>query len=534
MKLRRKKLRGLAFIVMIFVLMISSAVPSLAETFEKDGVEVTITTDKESYSTGEEVLVNVMVRNIGAESISNIKIELQVPDGVTLAEGIGRTVSIETLLAGEEKTAVVTAKAEEHFDVGDNGSNGNISGSVQTGDTQNPVIYIVMLSLAVAMVVGLAFTERKNNKAAKIISAVVITLVGVTAAIQISYAATVNGSFEVSKTIKVDGQEKIVTAVVTYNINPTEPTNPTEATESTNPTEPTEPENPTEPTEPEINEPTTATAEVTGTAYPDKDSEVSVTFTADNPLTSNSVIKINDMVVSANSVVDMMTVSSITYSGNTCTVSLRMSAINGSDSVNGSYDVELMNGSALLASQNVSYSLDLAPDTDYTVLWPSTNSRIKAYYKVVGTKMYVMTVLKEEIHSAGITVGGKSYMWYDGVCSQLYMTIDGTKYGLGSYVNNAAYANSIDYALDQKSDVNHQLINSTNATRSFMALGTFDDDTDTDTGCILLNIVDLSDVGYNADDLRGKEISFSGYMGPNDHSARYETITTGKTFTIKN
>lgn len=115
-----------------------------------------------------------------------------------------------------------------------------------------------------------------------------------------------------------------------------------------------------------------------GTAYPDKGSEVSVTFTADNPLTSNPVIKINDTVVSANSVVDMMTVSSITYSGNTCTVSLKMSAINGSDSVNDSYDVELMNGSASLASQNVSYSLDLAPDTDYTVLWPSTNSKIKA------------------------------------------------------------------------------------------------------------------------------------------------------------
>lgn len=166
-EIAKEKIAGVAFIVMVFVLMISFTVPSLAETLEKDGVEVIITTDKESYSTGEEILINVMARNIGAKSIGNIKIELQIPDGVTLAEGIGRTVFIETLLAGEEKTAVVTAKAEEHFDVGDNGSNGNISGSVETGDTQNPVIYIVMLSLTVATVVGLAFTEKKIIKRQK-------------------------------------------------------------------------------------------------------------------------------------------------------------------------------------------------------------------------------------------------------------------------------------------------------------------------------------------------------------------------------
>lgn len=148
--------------------------------------------------------------------------------------------------------------------------------------------------------------------------------------------------------------------------------------------------------------------------------------------------------------------------------------------------------------------------------------------------MYVMTVLKGEIHSAGITVGGetKAYAWYNGVCSQVYMTINGAKYGVGSYVNNAAYANSIDYAFDKKDDVNHQLIS--NATRSYMALGTFDDDTDIDMGCILLNIVDLSDVGYNADMLSGETISFSGYIGPNDNSGRFESIYEGKNFTIKN
>ena len=590
MKSRRKKVwgLGLASIAMAFVLTVSTAVPSLARTFEKDSLEVTVTTDKESYSVGDEILVSVTVRNTGTESINNIKVKLLIPDCVTLAEGMSKTVSIEALAAGEEKTAKVPAKIEE-----DVNGNGNISGDVETGDTHNAVIYIVVISLVAAAFVGFAFAKRKNNKAAEIISAIVVTLAGVTVAMQSTYASSARGSFEVSQTIKVDGQEQTITAVVTYGAeesteaieetestevteptnpteetestkptNPTEetestePTNPTEETESTEPTnpteetepteptnpteetEPTEPTNPTEetePTEPEVNEPTTATALVTGTAYPDKESEITVKFTADNPFTSKPVIKLNGTDVSADSVVGMMTVNSITYSGNECTVSLKMSAINGWNSVNGSYDVELVNGNTTLASENVSYSLDLAPDTDYAAILPSTNSKIKAYYKFAGTKMYVMTVLKGTIHCKGIAAGGTTYEWWNGVSSQIYVIIDGTEYSVGSYVFDSMYAKGIDWSLSNHT-VNFDLINAdeSKATRSYMALGTFDNDTDTDTGCILLNVVDLSLAGYTADLLNGKTISFCGYIGPNDNTGRFEAVVGSETYTIVN
>lgn len=288
---------------------------------------------------------------------------------------------------------------------------------------------------------------------------------------------------------------------------------------------------------PDDEEPPTVTANVSGTAYPDKDSNITVTFTGDKELSSKYPVKINGTAVTKGKTVDMMTVNSITYSGNECTVSLKMSAINGWHSVNGSYDVELMNGSTALASQNVSYSLDLSSDTDYTVIKPSTNNNVKAYYKFDGTKMYVMTVIKGTIHCDETEAGGTTYDWWNGACSQLYVIVDGAEYSVGSHVYQSKYANGIDWPLNNSHTVNFDLINNADTskvTRSYMALGTFGDDTDTDTGCVLLNVVDFSLAGYTANTLSGKTISFCGFIGPNDNTLRFEAILESETYTIVN
>ena len=274
-------------------------------------------------------------------------------------------------------------------------------------------------------------------------------------------------------------------------------------------------------------------AQISGTAYPDKDSNITVTFTGDKELTSTYPVKINKTAVTAGSKVDMITVNSIEYSGNVCTVSLKMSAINGWHSVNGSYDIEMMDGSTALASQNVSYSLDMSSDTQYTAIEPSSNGNVKAYYKFDGTKMYVMTIIKGTLHCDGTEAAGTTYAWWNGACSQIYMTIDGTEYSVGSHIYNSLYANSIGWAMDGHT-ANFDLINAdaSKVTRSYMALGTFDDDTDIDDGCVLLNVVDLSLVGYTADTLSGKTISFCGYIGPNDGTGRFEPVNETATYKI--
>lgn len=271
-------------------------------------------------------------------------------------------------------------------------------------------------------------------------------------------------------------------------------------------------------------------AAVTGTAYPDKDSTVTVTFTGDKDINSTYPVVINGTTVTTNSQVGMAKVESITRSGATVTVNLKIAAIAGWHSVIGSYDVELKAGTTSLAKKNVSYSLDISGDTDYTSIdTVAANEFTKGYFKVVDTKLYVMTIIKtDKIHCDAIQAGETTYGWWNGINSEARMTIDGTLYNVGSHVYNAQYANPITWGEEAVST----LILGANAVRSYMALGTFDDDTDTDTGCILLNVVDLADIGLSADDLSGKVISFSGLFGPNDGGTRLIGIDSAKTYTL--
>lgn len=82
-KVLKKFCRGRVVAVLMTVLMvIGTIVPSLADTIRKDGLEVTITTDKEVYRAGEEIKVTVAVKNTGQENIENVMVELEVPEGI--------------------------------------------------------------------------------------------------------------------------------------------------------------------------------------------------------------------------------------------------------------------------------------------------------------------------------------------------------------------------------------------------------------------------------------------------------------------
>lgn len=287
---------------------------------------------------------------------------------------------------------------------------------------------------------------------------------------------------------------------------------------------------------PEDTNPPTVTAQIAGTAYPDKDSTITVTFTGDKELSDKYPVRINNTAVTAGKTVDMMTVNSITYSGNTCTVSLKMSGINGWHSVKGSYDVEMVSGSTSLAKKNISYSMDLSPDTAYTKIKTVTDNQYSsAYYKVEGTNMYIMTVIKsDKIHSDSVSANNIEYSWYNCINAEMFMTLDGTKYNVGSHIFQGTYINNMAFRGENTSLVD----DNSGAVRTFMALGTFDSDDDVDTGCIMLHTLDLTKAGFTSDTLSGKAMTFSGYIGPNDYSdngdgARFVGLDESQTYTIQ-
>ncbi len=279
---------------------------------------------------------------------------------------------------------------------------------------------------------------------------------------------------------------------------------------------------------PEEQLPTTITAAVTGKAYPDKAGEVTVTFTGDDKnIPEGLTLKINGEAASKDTTVGLAKVKSITYSGKTCTVALTMNPMNGWHKLTGSYDVELAKGSKSLAAANFSYEMEMSPEHGWTQIATTiSNDNVGAWYKVDGTKLSVMTLVKmDKIHCDNIAAGGKTYAWYDGIVSELYMTYNGTKYNVGSHVYNDEFANPITW------NNNATLVNSKKSVRSYMAIGTFDNDEDIDKGCALLNTYDLSDIGITGSG--GVKVTFSGLIGPNDSvSQRCEAVNESIEYTL--
>ena len=73
------------------------AMPALATSSSQDGLEVTLTTDKESYSQGEQIVATLTVTNTNDFVVNNVSLESVIPEGYTLAEGTDATNVYDTL-----------------------------------------------------------------------------------------------------------------------------------------------------------------------------------------------------------------------------------------------------------------------------------------------------------------------------------------------------------------------------------------------------------------------------------------------------
>ena len=220
-----KKCGALFLTVLLCITMM--AVPALAASDSQDGFEVTLTTDKEEYSKGEEIAATLTVTNTNDTAVSNVSLENLIPDGYKLADGSEAAKQVESLGAGETVSMTVTYVAEESDagedkpntgddnkentekpDTGDNsGNTGNIgenkgntttgggtdkekksdveSGNKNnttenkdttekaadktsltptTGDNTNIAVWVVLLLLAGSGIVVLILKKKKNGK----------------------------------------------------------------------------------------------------------------------------------------------------------------------------------------------------------------------------------------------------------------------------------------------------------------------------------------------------------------------------------
>ncbi len=232
----------LALVMTICMLMTTAMVASAAETDTKSGIEATLVTDKNAYSSGEDINVTVNVKNTNTYDVNDVSITVELPEGLTLKSG-DLSISDVDIAAGETYSKEVVAVKETSTPPTDNptdtptdkptdkpadtptdkpstgnpntGNNGNGNAtSPQTGDNSNIVLWVVFMMASAA---GIFLTVKFRKKATKFLS-LFLCVVMVCAIVPTgAFAAegdtnTVN--ITVDKTITVDGTEIVIKASI--------------------------------------------------------------------------------------------------------------------------------------------------------------------------------------------------------------------------------------------------------------------------------------------------------------------------------
>ena len=105
--------KSLAVLLALVLCVGMLAIPTYVAEVSQDGLEVTLTTDKDVYDQDETIVATLTVTNTGDADVVNVSLENLIPEGYAPAEGNETVMQVETLVAGETVTLTVSFVAEK-------------------------------------------------------------------------------------------------------------------------------------------------------------------------------------------------------------------------------------------------------------------------------------------------------------------------------------------------------------------------------------------------------------------------------------
>lgn len=227
----------------MFLFLGISGINVFAATQTQDGLEVTLTTDKESYSKNDPITISLSVKNTNDFAVSNISLESIIPDGYKLSEDMTTTKEVSTLNAGEsveltatyvnntkEITPPETTQTQTPNDTSGNGDTVKTSvtknsqttskaNATSTGDSTNILFWIITFIVSILCIVIL-YTIIKLKKRKQILSIfLAFILVGSIVPLTAleTHAESIKKTLKMNSSIQVDGDSLDIQAVVHYD-----------------------------------------------------------------------------------------------------------------------------------------------------------------------------------------------------------------------------------------------------------------------------------------------------------------------------
>lgn len=242
------KKKGLVTGAVAMALAVSMAfMPATAKAETVDNVDVTVTTDKTEYSSGEEVKLNVNVKNNNSYELKSPNITFQLPDGLTVDGKSTYSYDFNSISSGATTDEVVELKnvtvtdnnsqitnptqdSNSEVTVPTQDSNSNVIASTennsddkqaetkapQTGDTAKTIIYVITLLLAVS---GIIFIVLKKKKIASSLLVLALIATGLAVIPSSSVKAAINKSVTGKVTVKVDAKDADINYAFTYSVD---------------------------------------------------------------------------------------------------------------------------------------------------------------------------------------------------------------------------------------------------------------------------------------------------------------------------
>lgn len=105
--------KSLAFLLAMVLCVGVLAIPAYAAQTSQNGLEVTLTTDKDEYDQDETITATLTVANTGDAPVVNVSLQSLIPEGYVLGDGQENAMQMEKLSAGETVTLTVLFVAEQ-------------------------------------------------------------------------------------------------------------------------------------------------------------------------------------------------------------------------------------------------------------------------------------------------------------------------------------------------------------------------------------------------------------------------------------
>ena len=239
-----KKIKNIPVFLLTLMLCIGMmSMPVFAASSTQDGLEITLTTDKDEYNQSDQIKATLTVKNTNDVEIKNVSLENLVPDGYKLVDGEKATKQVESLSAGETVSLTVAYVLKDSEETesqpstdantstesdntsnisGDNGASGNNSNhsnsSPSSGDNNNVVFWIILIAVSCCgIVILIALKKKSGRKLLSLFLCIAIAGASIAWPSQRAYATEINiKTVELETPILVEGKKITLKAVVNY------------------------------------------------------------------------------------------------------------------------------------------------------------------------------------------------------------------------------------------------------------------------------------------------------------------------------